>query len=151
MTSKNIKSFKFYDFTLDLIKRELTAPDGSVITISSRAFDTLLALVERRGSTLTKQELISIVWPNLVVEDNNLNQAISSLRKALGDSKSASMFIKTIPGRGYSFIAPVTVCDYMKPAPTEAAQIPEEPVDSSLPPPIIDESIQGPLLPAYFY
>lgn len=71
---------------------------GQPTAVGSRAFDLLLALVERRDRVVTKNELLELVWPNLVVEENNLQVHISSLRKLLGPQA-----IKTIPGRGYRF------------------------------------------------
>jgi len=56
---------------------------------------------------LDKSTLIAAVWPNVVVEENNLNQVISALRRALGDGSGGRRFIITVPGRGYQFVAPV--------------------------------------------
>jgi predicted ATPase/DNA-binding winged helix-turn-helix (wHTH) protein len=69
---------------------------GQPAAVGARAFDLLLALLERRDRMVTKNELLELVWPNLVVEENNLQVHISSLRKLLGPQA-----IKTIPGRGY--------------------------------------------------
>jgi predicted ATPase/DNA-binding winged helix-turn-helix (wHTH) protein len=74
--------------------------DGRPVALGSRAFDLLLALVERRDRMVAKSELLDSVWPGLVVEENNLQVQISSLRKALGPH-----VITTIPGRGYRFTA----------------------------------------------
>lgn len=74
--------------------------DGVPLVIGARAFDLLLALVERCDRVVTKTELLDLVWPNLVVEENNLQVQISALRKLLG-----SQAIVTIPGRGYRFTA----------------------------------------------
>ena len=71
---------------------------GQPTAVGARAFDLLLALVERRDRVVTKNELLELVWPNLVVEENNLQVHISSLRKLLGPQA-----ITTIPGRGYRF------------------------------------------------
>ena len=72
--------------------------DGHSAPLGARAFDVLLALVERRDRTVTKNELLDLVWHGLVVEDNNLQVQISALRKVLGQDA-----IATIPGRGYRF------------------------------------------------
>jgi predicted ATPase/DNA-binding winged helix-turn-helix (wHTH) protein len=69
---------------------------GATVSIGARAFDVLLALIERRDRVVTKNELLDLVWPGLVVEENNLQVQISSLRKLLGPN-----VIATIPGRGY--------------------------------------------------
>jgi predicted ATPase/DNA-binding winged helix-turn-helix (wHTH) protein len=90
-------SCRFGRFELDATSRQLLS-NGSPIALGARAFDVLLALVERRGRLVTKDELMDLVWPGLVVEENNLQVQISALRKALGANA-----IATIPGRGYRF------------------------------------------------
>ena len=75
---------------------------GEPVAIGTRAFDVLLALAERSAQVVTKSELLDLVWPGLVVEENNLQVQISSLRKLLGPQA-----IATIPGRGYRFVAPL--------------------------------------------
>jgi len=72
--------------------------DGHSAPLGARAFDVLLALVERRDRTVTKNEQLDLVWPGLVVEENNLQVQISTLRKLLGQN-----VIATIPGQGYRF------------------------------------------------
>lgn len=99
---------EFAGFRLDPARRQLMTTEGAGVALTSRAFDTLLALVARRGEILSKHELLEIVWPKVVVEENNLNQAISALRKALGDSQDKHRIILTVPGRGYCFVAEVT-------------------------------------------
>ena len=74
--------------------------DGQPAKLGARAFDVLMALVERRGTIVGKNELLDIVWPGLVVEENNLQVHISTLRKLLG-----AQSIVTIPGKGYQFAA----------------------------------------------
>jgi DNA-binding winged helix-turn-helix (wHTH) protein len=74
--------------------------DGRVAKLGARAFDVLLALVERRERLVTKNELLNVVWPGVVVEENNLQVQISTLRKLLGPAA-----IATVPGRGYQFAA----------------------------------------------
>ena len=77
---------------------------------ASRArLDTLIALVERAGEVVTQRELISRVWPDVTVEEANLRVHIASLRKALGDEREGARYIATVPGRGYCFVAPVTL------------------------------------------
>src|SRR5262245_31647073 len=77
--------------------------DGHEAPIGGRAFDLLCALIERRNRTVGKDELLDAVWPGLVVEGNNLQVQISTLRKVLGPHA-----IATIPGRGYKFTMEVT-------------------------------------------
>lgn len=108
MTSSNPTSeYRFAGYRLDAVARRLLDPEGQPVHVSSRAFDTLLELIRHSGETLSKDYLMRAVWPDVIVEQNNLNQAISSLRRALSDSTSAPRFIQTIPGRGYRFIAPI--------------------------------------------
>src|SRR5688572_7890280 len=98
--------YKFGPFCLDPAKRRLMR-DGELIKLTPKAFDTLLALVEHRGKTVEKDELLNKVWAGTVVEENNLNQSITALRKTLGDSRQESQYIATIPGVGYRFVADV--------------------------------------------
>ncbi len=80
----------------------MCAVDGTPAKIGARAFDVLLALVERRERVVSKRELMDLVWPMLVVEENNLLVHMVALRKLLGPQA-----IATIPGRGYRFALPV--------------------------------------------
>jgi len=96
--------YRFAGFELDLQRRRLTAADGSSCPISSRGYDALLYLVENRARVVGKDELMKAVWPRTVVEENNLNQAVSSARRALGDSRDTPRFILTVAGRGYQFV-----------------------------------------------
>src|SRR6185369_16460952 len=92
-------------------RRLVQRADGSQIAVTPKAFDTLLHLIENRGSIVTKEALMKAVWPDTVVEENNLNQNISALRRALGGSRNENRYIVTVPGRGYSFVATVTTAD----------------------------------------
>src|SRR6476646_6120704 len=74
------------------------------VPLTPKVFDTLLVLLENSSHVLTKQELMQQVWPDSFVEENNLAQNVSILRKALGEQ-----YIQTVPRRGYRFVAPVTV------------------------------------------
>jgi TolB-like protein len=95
---------EFGGFVLDLASRTFRGPDGAAIDLKPRVFDTLAALAARPGEVVSKRELMQAVWPGVVVEENNLNQAISALRKALGDGGNAGRrLIVTVPGRGYQF------------------------------------------------
>jgi DNA-binding winged helix-turn-helix (wHTH) protein len=96
---------RFGRFLLDSHRGELLA-DGVPVPIGSRAFDVLVVLVEARGRLVTKDELLSRAWPGRFVEENCLQFHISALRKALGPDRD---FIKTIAGRGYRFIADVSM------------------------------------------
>jgi len=99
--------YRFGGFELDTARRRLTAPDGSLCPLSSRGYEALLHLLENRDRLVSKEELIQAIWPRTVVEENNLNQAISAVRRALGDNRENPRFILTIAGRGYQFIGAV--------------------------------------------
>jgi len=100
--------YEFGDFRLLAAQRRLTArADGRPIELSPKALDTLHFLLQHPGELLDKSTLIAAVWPNVVVEENNLNQVISALRRALGDGSAGRRFIVTVPGRGYQFVAEV--------------------------------------------
>ncbi|MFO1269848.1 MAG: winged helix-turn-helix domain-containing protein, partial [Rubrivivax sp.] len=92
-------SLRFGRFELQPHERRLLA-EGRVVALGARAFDLLLALAERAGRLVDKATLMDLVWPGLVVQENNLAAQMSTLRKLLGDQ-----VIATIPGRGYRFIA----------------------------------------------
>ena len=98
----------FGPFRLFPRQRLLTTADKPV-HIGSRAFDILVALLERPGDLITKQELIARVWPNTFVEQANLAVQIAGLRRALDDGHGRNRYVINIPGRGYRFVAPVTV------------------------------------------
>src|SRR5579862_3343465 len=78
---------------------------SDVVSLTPKAFDTLLVLIESGGRIVDKQDLMDRVWPGVAVEENNLPQNISALRKALGDKSAEPRFILTIPGQGYRFLA----------------------------------------------
>jgi Tol biopolymer transport system component/DNA-binding winged helix-turn-helix (wHTH) protein len=98
--------YEFGPFRLDPVKRRLLR-DGEMVLLTPKAFDTLLELVRQSGKTIEKDDLMKKVWPDAVVEENNLNQNISTLRKSLGDSRVESQYIATIQGLGYRFVAEV--------------------------------------------
>ena len=81
------------------------------IHIGARALDVLIALAERPGEIVTKDELFARVWPNLTVEEGNLRTQIALLRKALGDGEAPARYIVTVPGRGYRFVAQISRLD----------------------------------------
>jgi len=99
--------FEFGGFTLDRARRTLRDADGRPVTVTAKAFDALVYLVEHRGELVERSALLDALWPNTVVEGNNLNQAVAALRRTLGDG-----FIATITGRGYQFVADVREIRY---------------------------------------
>ncbi|HEY0384524.1 MAG TPA: transcriptional regulator, partial [Pyrinomonadaceae bacterium] len=103
--------YEFGPFRVDALKR-LLLRDGQSVPLTAKAFDTLLTFVRHSGQDLDKNELMQAVWPDQFVEENNLTQNVSMLRKALGEQRSEHRYIVTIPGRGYRFVASVReVCD----------------------------------------
>lgn len=94
--------YEFGPFRLDPQKRTLLR-DGADVPLTPKVFDTLLALVQNSGETISRDELMKAVWPDSFVEESNLTQNIFVLRKALG----ADRYIVTLPGRGYQFVARV--------------------------------------------
>jgi len=103
--------FEFGDFRLDGRRRLLSRRDGAAVSLTAKAFDTLVYLVEHEGIVLHKDELMHAVWADTAVEENNLNQSISILRRALGEHPGDRRYIATIPGRGYQFVATVRIAD----------------------------------------
>lgn len=103
-----MREYEFAGFRLSVLRRQLRNPDGALLELPARAFDALVFLVEHRHEEIRKEQIIKSVWPDTIVEENNLNQAIFSLRRALGDSAGDPRFILTLPGRGYRFVADVT-------------------------------------------
>ena len=106
MNSSNNTSYEFGAFILDG-KERLLLRDGREITLTPKAFETLLLLVENSGHVLTKEELLNSLWPDTFVEEANLTNNISILRKALGDGSESHQYIKTVPRMGYRFVASV--------------------------------------------
>ncbi|HZS09566.1 MAG TPA: tetratricopeptide repeat protein [Blastocatellia bacterium] len=106
MESSLKQLYEFGPFRLDRAER-LLLRDGEVVPLTPKAFDVLLALVGQPGRLLEKETLLKTVWPDSFVEENNLADNISRLRKALGEGENGQKFIETIPKRGYRFIASV--------------------------------------------
>jgi DNA-binding winged helix-turn-helix (wHTH) protein len=98
------RCYRFGRFELVPAQRRLL-DDGVAATIGARAFDVLVALVERRATVVSKDELLDSVWPGLVVEEANVQVQVSQLRKVIGADAVA-----TVPRRGYQFVASIE-CD----------------------------------------
>ena len=107
--------YQFGPFRLDAIRRVLTRDDESV-ALAPKAFEILLALVENRARVVDKADLIRRVWPDSFVEEINLTVQISTLRKMLGESPDDHRYIVTIPRKGYSFVANVSLVDNAEPS-----------------------------------
>jgi TolB-like protein/DNA-binding winged helix-turn-helix (wHTH) protein/Tfp pilus assembly protein PilF len=95
-------------FHLDTRRRVLlVAATREPVPLTVKAFDLLLVLIERHGEVVSKDELLRLVWPRVVVEENNLERHVSMLRRALGEKPGENRYIATVPGQGYRFVATV--------------------------------------------
>ncbi len=112
---------RFDRFALQAAQRQLLV-DGEPARLGARAFDLLAALVERRERTVSKHELLELVWPGVVVEENDLQVQISALRKLIGPQA-----IATIPGQGYRFTLPLHDAPAAEPAPAASSATPRLP------------------------
>jgi DNA-binding winged helix-turn-helix (wHTH) protein len=99
--------YVFDGFHLDVTRRKLISSGGLVRPLNARAMDALLLLVANAGQLVEKRCLMDAVWPAAVVEDNNLNQCILAIRKALGETGGSNRYVMTVPGRGFRFVCPV--------------------------------------------
>jgi predicted ATPase/DNA-binding winged helix-turn-helix (wHTH) protein len=90
-----------------LPEQRVLLEDGSLVGIGGRALDLLVALVERAGQLVAKEELIARVWPNVSVCEGNLKTQIAALRTALRDGRDGARYVVSTPGRGYRFVAPI--------------------------------------------
>ena len=96
--------YRFGTFELDPDDKVLSRL-GRSVPLTPKAFDTLLVLVERHGRLVTKEDLLRLVWPDAFVEENNLAQSISAVRRALGETGDGGRFIETVPRRGATTIS----------------------------------------------
>lgn len=133
-TSANV-GYRFNGFRVDPVRRLLFGTDGAPIPLKPKVFDTLLYLVERPGELVAKEALLEAVWPHVVVEENNLNKAISTLRQVFGETRDEHRFIVTEPGRGYRFVASVE-------AVSAAATDPPPPVPAETAAPALDAELE---------
>ena len=101
----------FDEFSVLADARRLQGANGEQIALTPKVFDTLLYLVENPNRLIEKDELMEAVWPDTVVEENNLNKNISVLRRVLGEKQGENRYIATIPGRGYKFVSAVRIQD----------------------------------------
>jgi TolB-like protein len=125
------EAFVFGAFRL-IPARRILLEDGKPVNLGSRALDILVALVESAGDIIHKDKLIARVWPDTFVDEGNLRFQVATLRKALGDGRGGNRFIANIPGRGYTFVAPVTR-DHAHDALAEGAALPDKPSLAVLP------------------
>jgi|GEM_PF-5989383 len=100
--------YAFGDFRLDPGRRVLSSrTSGQAVPVSSSAFDLLVHLVEQAGTVVSRQSLLSSVWPHATVVENSVNQAVAAIRRALGDP-AQPRYVVTVTGRGYCFAVDVT-------------------------------------------
>src|SRR5579859_683452 len=114
--------YRFGQFVLDPARRALSRAD-SPVSLTPKAFDVLLFLAQNPNRLVTKEELLQAVWGDTFVEEGNLAQYISHLRKALGDSEDTRLIV-TIARSGYQFTPDVTVAEATDPTKQPAAQVP---------------------------
>jgi len=107
MTEPTNQAFEFGSFRLDSGERLLWRGDD-VVPLTPKAFEMLLVLLDSAGHVLTKEQLMTRVWPDSFVEEANLSHNIYKLREALGDGQDGAKYIETVPRRGYRFVAKVT-------------------------------------------
>lgn len=134
MSAQHKELYEFGPFTLDPRERRLLR-NGQAIHLQPKTFEVLLYLVKSSGHLAGKEELLSAVWPDAVVEEGNLNLAIHQARRALAGDSEDVRYIETVPKRGYRFIGPVKVIgvDQKLPAePTKTEPSPAEQRDSTL-------------------
>ena len=106
MDGANPRIYEFGEFRLEPSTHRLLRA-GEPVALTPKVFDTLVYLVVHRGAVLTKDDLLSALWPDVIVEENNLGQNISKLRSVLGEARGENRYIETIPGHGYRFVAAV--------------------------------------------
>lgn len=133
INESQIGMLAFGDFHVDAAKRLLLNRDGESMPLMPKAFDTLLYLVERSGKIVSKDELMSAIWADRVVEENNLTQNISTLRRVLGERHGENRFIATVPGQGYKFVAEVRAHELVEKL--AAAVVVVSPPEPLVPPP----------------
>jgi DNA-binding winged helix-turn-helix (wHTH) protein len=98
--------FEFDRFRADT-RQGILLRDGEIVSLTPKAFDLLIVLIESGGRVVGKDELMRRVWPDTIVEEANLSHQVYKLREALGESESVA-YIQTVPRRGYRFAVPIT-------------------------------------------
>jgi len=123
--------YAFGDFVLERSQQRVLRHDGSELSLTPRLFSALLLFVENADALLEKDALMRALWPGLVVEENNLSQTVSSLRRALGDEPPGSRYIQTVARRGFRFIARVTALPDVGPLATPQPTVAAAPISPS--------------------
>ncbi len=106
MGTESFRYYEFDDYKIDA-RRRLLFKNGERVALSARIFDLLLVLVQNEGRILDHDELLDKVWEGMFVEQSNLKKSVSALRQILGEQPGEGLYIKTVPRRGYSFVADV--------------------------------------------
>ena len=106
MSSHPQRLYEFGPYRLDTAER-LLLRNGEPVPLTPKAFETLVALVERSGHLVEKEELMKVVWSDAFVEESNLTNNVYAVRKILGQGENGRSYIETVPKRGYRFTAPV--------------------------------------------
>ena len=119
---ENSHIYEFGRFRLNTSEKQLLG-DGVPVSLTPKAFDLLVVLVENSGRLLEKSRLLDLVWPDSFVEEANLSVKMSELRRALGEGPTDHHYIETVPRRGYRFVAKVTEVDQGQPRPEHTAAV----------------------------
>jgi DNA-binding winged helix-turn-helix (wHTH) protein/TolB-like protein/Tfp pilus assembly protein PilF len=136
-------SYEFGPFVLDTLQHALLKHRAPV-DITPKTYDTLLVLLQNNGRMLSKEELMQAVWPDSFVEESNLTQQVSMIRKALGESATEQRYVITVPGRGYRFTGDVRATEMQAsggapgqtlepPLPSESNALPGVPLPPAAP------------------
>ncbi|WP_271528137.1 ATP-binding protein [Bradyrhizobium sp. CCBAU 25338] len=131
-TSQRV-TFKFGPYRLSPEQRRLWRGNDEVKLVG-RAFDVLVALVKNAGSVVTHKQLMDLAWPGVYIDDSNLRVQVAALRNLLGDCNRNQTYIRTVPRRGYCFVAPVEAEEVFDKEPPSLPAEPKSLVASSLPP-----------------
>lgn len=123
MDPEDAQVYEFKGFRLEAAERRLLY-NGQPVPLKPKILDLLLLLVQMRGRLVEKDELMKEIWPNTIVEENNITVSMSILRKTLGEGRAGRQFIETVPGRGYRFVAPVKTISSEEAIPQDAARVP---------------------------
>lgn len=108
MNESQTNTYEFEEFRIDGSKRLLIKENDEIIPLTPKVFDLLFYLVQNSGRVIEKDELMTAIWTDTIVEESNLSQNISILRRVLGEKRGEHRFIATIPGHGYKFVANVS-------------------------------------------
>lgn len=147
--------YQFGPFVLDTLQHALLKK-GKTVPLTPKTYDTLLVLVQNSGRMLSKEELMHTLWPDSFVEESNLTQQVSMIRRALGDSAGDPRYVVTVPSRGYRFIAEVKPFTEERPGPdldsvlrtsagdVDQLNVPSAPIGDSAMPVTSTESLQTP-------